>query len=91
MTIQIRILCTKPQLCGPILRTDINQASIEGNCEGVLRVLKANIGVHHLSFFSCEERVGTDKVYLRAGTEDVGDDSSTVFVGVDLGEKPLCK
>lgn len=54
-------------------------------------MLKANIGVHHLSFFSCEERVGADKVYLRAGTKDVGDDSSTVFVGVDLGEKPFCK
>jgi hypothetical protein len=81
---------SQPQLRRSILGTNINKTSVEGDCEGMLRVLKANVGVHHLSLFGCEESVGADEVHFRVGAENVGDDSGAVFVGVDLGEEPFC-
>lgn len=91
MIVQIRILRAQPQLRGTILGTNVNETSIKGNCEGVFRVLKADVGVYHLSFFGCEESVGADEVDFRVGAEDVGDYSGAVFVGVDLGEEPFCR
>lgn len=89
MIIQIRNLRAQPQFRGTILRTNVNQTRIKGHCEGVLRMLKANVGVHHLSLFGCEESVGADEVHFGVGAKDVGDYSGAVFVGVDLGEKPF--
>lgn len=54
-------------------------------------MLKPNIGVNHLSLFSCEESVGADKVDFRVGTEYIGNNSGAVFVSVDLREEPFCE
>ena len=53
-------------------------------------MLKADVGVNHLSFFGGQESVGADEVNFGVGAEDVGNDSGAVFVCVDLGEEPFC-
>ena len=90
MIIQIRILRAQPQLRGSILGTNVNETRVKSDCEGVLWMLEANVGVHHLSFFGGQESVGADEVDFWVRPEDVGDDSGAVFVGVDLGEEPFC-
>jgi hypothetical protein len=90
MIIQIRILRAQPQLRGAILGTNVNETRIKSDCEGVLGMLKADVGVNHLSFFGGQESVGADEVDFWVRAEDVGDDSGAVFVGVDLGEEPFC-
>lgn len=53
-------------------------------------MLEAQVGVDLLTLIRGDEGICTDKMDLRLGAEDVGDDAGAVLVGVDLREQPFC-
>lgn len=89
MIIQIRVLCSQPQLCRSVFGTDIDEAGVEGDGEGVLWMFETEICVDLLALVGGDQGVCADEVDFGLGTEDVGDDAGAVSVGVNFGEEPF--
>ncbi len=89
MVVDVRVLCPEPELGGAVLGPDVDEAGVEGDCEGVFGVLEADVRVHELALVGGEEGVGADEVHFWSGAEDGGDYARAVLVGVDFGEEPF--
>lgn len=53
-------------------------------------MLETKISMNVLAVIGGNESVGTNEMYLRLWANEVGNDSRSVFVGIDLREHPFC-
>jgi hypothetical protein len=86
---QIGVLSAEPQLRRAVLGPAVDEAGVEGDGEGMLGMLEAEVGVDVLPVFGGQQGVGPDEVHLGLRPDDVGYYAGPVLVGVDLGKQVL--